>query len=194
MTEQLHSLQAALLRTILLHLSLCMGAHASIGWFPRTGLKGSKRYTHLEYYLIVQLPCKENTTYILSVYVSVISQHTYHHLLSGLLIFSSLKDGVISYCGFNLHISCYDPALSCPGRTLAQGCQASPLGPYLLLSIVICIAFLFLFPFYSLEQKGDKTLKKRRRRSPQEETLQIELLNHTPQKIPFSLTHLILFF
>ena len=139
---------------------------------------------HLEYYLIVQLPCKESTTYILSVYVSVISQHTYHHLLSGLLIFSSLKDGVISYCGFNLHISCYDPALSCPGRTL---------GPYLLLSIVICIAFLFLFPFYSWEQKGDKTLK-RRRRSPQEESLQIELLNHTPQKIPFSLTHLILFF
>ena len=159
-------LQAALLRTILLHLSWCMGAHASTGWFPRTGLMGSKSYMYLEDYLIVQLLCKEHTTYILSVYVSVISQHTYHHLLSGLLIFTNLKDENDILLWFQLAHLLLWSSIILSRRNTSSGLPSKPTSALLFTQHCHLHCFSILFSlFLFLVAKGRQTLKKKKKKS-----------------------------
>ena len=170
-----------------------MGAHASTGWFPRTGLMGSKSYMYLEDYLIVQLLCKEHTTYILSVYVSVISQHTYHHLLSGLLIFTNLKDENDILLWFQLAHLLLWSSIILSKRNTSSGLPSKPTAALLFTQHCHLHCFSIRFSlFLFLVAKGRQTLKKKKKVLTRKEMLQ--LLNYNPPKISFSLTHLILFF
>lgn len=172
-----------------------MGAHASIGWFPRTGLMGSKSYMHLEYYLIVQLPCKEHTTYILSVYVSVISQHSYHRLLSGLLIFTNLKDENDILLWFQLaRLLLLWSSIILSRKNSSSWLPSKPTAALIVTQHCYLDCFSIIFSvFLFLGAKGRQTLKKKK--SPHEERNITDTITklHPPKNF-FSLTLLILFF
>lgn len=144
-----------------------MGAHASIGWFPRTGLMGSKSYMHLEYYLIVQLPCKEHTTYILSVYVSVISQHSYHRLLSGLLIFTNLKDENDILLWFQLaRLLLLWSSIILSRKNSSSWLPSKPTAALIVTQHCYLDCFSIIFSvFLFLGAKGRQTLKKKKKSS-----------------------------
>ena len=143
-----------------------MDTHASTGWFPRTGLMGSKSYMHLEDYLIVQLPCKEHTTYILSVSVSVISQHTYHHLLSGLLIFTNLKDENDILLWFQLAHLLLWSSIILSRKNTSSGLPSKPTAALLVTHHCHLHCFSILFSlFLFLIVKGRQTLKKKKKSS-----------------------------
>lgn len=163
-----------------------MGAHASTGWFPRTGLMGSKSYMYLEDYLIVQLLCKEHTTYILSVYVSVISQHTYHHLLSGLLIFTNLKDENDILLWFQLAHLLLWSSIILSRRNTSSGLPSKPTSALLFTQHCHLHCFSILFSlFLFLVAKGRQTLKKKKKSPHEERNVTITKLQ-PPQNFFFS--------